>query len=275
MALVENQYRERVVATQYDGAYIEDMGAIKLDLLSLNHLTVIKRTLEGIRLAKGIEVAMNHLALDDEKTLDLFRRGETVGVFCFDSAELQKYLCELQPDRFEEIMALYTLYRPGTMDFIPEYIESKKRTEPIEYEIPAIAKYLDETYGVILYQEQIMLIAQELASFSTAESDDLRKALGLNWLAKESVYTKFIKQGVANGLNDKALHRLWEKMVCEKAFNKSHAAAYALLAYQTAYLKAHYPTEYMEALCYCCRHNHHKHERYLEETSRLGVKQMK
>lgn len=275
MALVENQYRERVVATQYDGSYIEDMGAIKLDLLSLNHLAVIKRTLEDIRLVKGVEVDMDHLALDDEKTLNLFRRGETVGVFCFDSVELQKCLCELQPDRFEEIVALYTLYRPGPMDFIPEYIEGKKRTEPIEYEIPAIAKYLDETYGVILYQEQIMLIAQELASFSTAESDDLRKALGLNWLAKESVYTKFIKQGVANGLNDKALHRLWEKMVCEKAFNKSHAVAYALLAYQTAYLKAHYPTEYMEALCYCYRHNHHKHERYLEEISRLGVKQIK
>ena len=272
MTLIQNQYGERVIATQYDGAHIEDIGAIKLDLLSLNHLAVIKRTVESIRLSKGVDIDMERLPLDDEKTLDLFRRGETVGVFLFEWEVLQKYLREFQPDRFEEIAALYALYRPGPMDFIPEYIEGKKRTEPIEYEIPAVAKYLDETYGVILYQEQIMLIAQELASFSPAESDSLRKALcRRNRLAMESAYTKFIEQGAVNGFDKKALHRMWGKMVCASAFNKSHAIAYALLAYQTAYLKAHYPAEYMKVLLYTNRHYRYKYGLYLEECKRLGV----
>ena len=260
---------DRVIATQYDGSHIGDMGVIKLNLLSLNHLAVIKRAVEEIRLTKGVAVDVESLALDDEKTLNLFRRGETVGVFQFDSEGAQKHLRELQPDKFEDIVALYTLYRPGAMDFIPEYIEGKKRTGPIEYEIPIVAKYLDETYGVILYQEQYMLLAQELASFSPAESDGLRKALERDWGARESVYTKFIERGVANGLDEKALRRLWEKMVCAKTFNKSHAVAYARLAYQTAYIKAHYPEEYMAALLYVYRHNERILSRYRQEWGRL------
>ncbi|MGN0186976.1 MAG: DNA polymerase III subunit alpha [Paludibacteraceae bacterium] len=241
---------ERVVVTQYDGHVIESVGLIKMDFLGLKTLSLIKEAIANIKKSKNIDIDIDNIPLDDELTYKLFCDGQTIGVFQFESAGMQKYLRELQPSKIEDLIAMNALYRPGPMDYIPQFIRRKHGDEPIVYDIPVMEKYLKDTYGVTVYQEQVMLLSRLLANFTRGEADTLRKAMGKKIAAMLAMLKpKFIEGGKKNGHDQKILEKIWcdwEKFA-SYAFNKSHAACYAWVAYQTAYLKAHYPAEYMAA----------------------------
>ncbi|MCD8210973.1 MAG: DNA polymerase III subunit alpha [Prevotella sp.] len=238
----------RVLTTQYDGHVIEETGLIKMDFLGLTTLSILKETLENIKVTRGIEIDIENIPLDDELTYKLYQEGRTIGTFQFESAGMQKYLRELKPTVFEDLIAMNALYRPGPMENIPSFIARKNGKERISYDIPCMEKYLKETYGITVYQEQVMLLSRELAGFTRGESDQLRKAMGKK--KKEIVdqmKPKFIQGGIANGHDPKVLEKIWgdwEKFA-SYAFNKSHATCYSWVSYQTAYLKAHYPAEFM------------------------------
>jgi len=241
---------EKLRCTQYEGSVIEDTGLIKMDFLGLKNLSVIKECVDYIRESLGLEVDVDRLNINDPATYKLYCDGQTVGTFQFESAGMQKYLRELQPSTFEDLIAMNALYRPGPMDYIPDFIDRKQGRKPVTYDIPCMEKYLKETYGITVYQEQVMLLSRELANFTRGESDTLRKAMGKKLKDKlDHMKPKFISQGQANGHDPKVLEKIWSdwEKFASYAFNKSHATCYSWVAFQTAYLKANFPAQYMAA----------------------------
>nr|MDE6491499.1 DNA polymerase III subunit alpha [Muribaculaceae bacterium] len=241
----------KLLVTQYEGSVIEDTGLIKMDFLGLKTLSIIKEALTNIKLTRGIDVDIDRVPIDDPATYKLYCEGRTTGTFQFESAGMQKYLRELQPSTFEDLIAMNALYRPGPMDYIPDFIARKHGKSPIVYDIPVMEKYLKDTYGVTVYQEQVMLLSRLLANFTRGESDTLRKAMGKKLIDKmNALKTKFLDGGQANGYNADVLEKIWAdwEKFASYAFNKSHATCYSWVAFQTAYLKANYPAEYMAAV---------------------------
>ncbi len=239
-----------VLVTQYEGSVIESVGLIKMDFLGLKTLNVIKEALRNIKKSKGIDLEIDKIPIDDAKTFELYSKGLTIGTFQFESAGMQKHLRVLKPTTFEDLIAMNALYRPGPMQYIPQFIRRKHGEEPIEYDIPVMEKYLKDTYGITVYQEQVMLLSRLLADFTRGESDNLRKAMGKKLKDKlDKMKPDFIERGKKNGHDPKVLSKIWGdwEHFASYAFNKSHAACYSWIAYQTAYLKAHYPAEYMAA----------------------------
>lgn len=237
--------------TQIDGNSIERAGVIKMDFLGLRTLSVLKTALRLIKQNHGVTIDLDELPLDDEPTFQVFQRGETNGLFQFESAGMQKHLKELKPDKFDDLIAMNALYRPGPLAYIPTYIERKHGRQEIVYDLPEMQEFLEETYGITVYQEQVMLLSQKLAGFSKAQADDLRKAMGKKMRnILDEMKENFIAGGVERGHPEKILEKIWTdwEAFAQYAFNKSHSTCYAILAYQTAYLKAHYPPEYMAAL---------------------------
>ena len=240
-----------VLVTQYDGHVVENVGLIKMDFLGLKNLTIIKNCVAMVKKCRGEMVDIDHLPMNDEPTYKLFCDGNTVGVFQFESAGMQKYLRELQPHVIDDLIAMNALYRPGPMDNIPEFIDRKQGRKPIAYDLPVMEQYLKETYGITVYQEQVMLLSRLLAGFTRGQSDTLRKAMGKKQIDKmNELEVLFYEGGEKNGHPKETLNKIWEewKKFASYAFNKSHAACYSWVAYQTAYLKAHYPAEYMAAV---------------------------
>ena len=237
--------------TQYDGHVIESTGLIKMDFLGLKTLSELKEACENIKRTRGIEVDLDSIPIDDPKTYQLYQEGGTVGTFQFESDGMRKYLRELKPTVFEDLIAMNALYRPGPMGYIPQFIRRKHGDEPITYDIPVMEKYLKDTYGITVYQEQVMLLSRLLADFTRGESDALRKAMGKKKKdIVDAMKPKFIDGGVKNGHDPKVLEKIWGdwEAFASYAFNKSHAACYSWVAYQTAYLKANYPAEFMAAI---------------------------
>lgn len=239
---------EKVACTQFEGKVIEETGLIKMDFLGLKTLSIIKEAVENIKESLGIELDIDQISIEDPATYQLYCDGNTIGTFQFESAGMQKYLRELQPSTFEDLIAMNALYRPGPIQYIPQFIKRKHGEEPIEYDLPCMQKYLKDTYGITVYQEQVMLLSREIANFTRGESDALRKAMGKKLIDKlNHMYPKFIEGGTANGHDPKKLEKIWEdwRAFASYAFNKSHATCYSWVAYQTAYLKANYPAQYM------------------------------
>lgn len=265
----------KVVSTQYEGSIIEDTGLIKMDFLGLKTLSIIKEALYNIKLRHGIDFDIDHIPLDDKKTFELYCKGETTSTFQFESAGMQNSLRSLQPSKFEDLIAMNALYRPGPMDYIPTFIKRKHGEEPIVYDIPCMKQYLEETYGVTVYQEQVMLLSRLLANFTRGESDMLRKAMGKKQIDKmQKLKKKFMEQGQANGHEEKTLNKIWEdwEKFASYAFNKSHATCYTWVAYQTAYLKAHYPAEYMAGVLSRNLTASDKMGKVMGECRRMGLK---
>jgi DNA polymerase-3 subunit alpha len=241
----------KMLVTQYEGSVIEDTGLIKMDFLGLKTLSIIKEALANIKRTVGIDLDIANIPIDDPKTYQLYSEGRTVGTFQFESAGMQKYLRELQPSTFEDLIAMNALYRPGPMDYIPDFIARKHGRAPITYDIPEMEKYLKDTYGVTVYQEQVMLLSRLLADFTRGESDTLRKAMGKKLIDKMNhLKGKFMTGGQAKGHDPEVLEKIWKdwEKFASYAFNKSHATCYSWVAFQTAYLKANYPAEYMAAV---------------------------
>ena len=237
--------------TQYDGHVIESTGLIKMDFLGLKTLSILKEAVENVKISTGIEVDLDKIPMDDPLTYQLYCEGRTIGTFQFESAGMQKYLRELHPTVFEDLIAMNALYRPGPMDYIPDFIARKRDPAKIAYDIPCMEKYLKDTYGITVYQEQVMLLSRQLAGFTRGESDALRKAMGKKKKAiVDAMKPKFIEGGKRNGHSPQVLEKIWTdwEKFASYAFNKSHATCYSWVAYQTAYLKAHYPAEYMAAV---------------------------
>lgn len=265
----------KVVSTQYEGSIIEDTGLIKMDFLGLKTLSIIKEALYNIKLRHGIDFNIDHIPLDDKKTFELYCKGETTSTFQFESAGMQNSLRSLQPSKFEDLIAMNALYRPGPMDYIPTFIKRKHGEEPIVYDIPCMKQYLEETYGVTVYQEQVMLLSRLLANFTRGESDMLRKAMGKKQIDKmQKLKKKFMEQGQTNGHEEKTLNKIWEdwEKFASYAFNKSHATCYTWVAYQTAYLKAHYPAEYMAGVLSRNLTASDKMGKVMGECRRMGLK---
>ncbi len=263
--------------TQYDGHVIESTGLIKMDFLGLKTLSELKEAVKVIKQTTGEDVDLDTIPIDDPLTYKLYQEGRTVGTFQFESAGMQKYLRELKPTVFEDLIAMNALYRPGPMDYIPSFIARKNGKEEIKYDIPCMEKYLKDTYGITVYQEQVMLLSRQLANFTRGESDALRKAMGKKKKAiVDAMKPKFIKQGTENGHDPKVLEKIWgdwEKFA-SYAFNKSHATCYSWVAYQTGYLKAHYPSEYMAALMTRRRSDPSEITKLLEECQALNIKNL-
>ena len=241
----------KTAVTQYDGHVIESTGLIKMDFLGLKTLSQLKEACRIVKEAHGTDIDINNIPIDDPLTYKLYQEGRTVGTFQFESAGMRKYLKELHPTVFEDLIAMNALYRPGPMDYIPQFIRRKNGLEPITYDLPACEEYLRDTYGITVYQEQVMLLSRKLAGFTRGESDTLRKAMGKKMIqVLEEMKPKFIEGGTRNGHDPKALEKIWAdwEKFASYAFNKSHAACYSWVAYQTAYMKAHYPAEFMAAL---------------------------
>ena len=239
---------EKLLVTQYEGSVIEETGLIKMDFLGLKTLSVIKETLENIRQSLKVDVDIDSIPIDDPKTYELYCSGNTIGTFQFESPGMQKYLRELKPSTFEDLIAMNALYRPGPMDYIPDFIERKHNPSLVQYDIPCMEKYLKDTYGITVYQEQVMLLSRLLADFTRGESDTLRKAMGKKLKDKlDELKPKFINGGMKNGHEEKVLEKIWAdwEKFASYAFNKSHATCYSWVAYQAAFLKANYPPQYM------------------------------
>ena len=264
----------KVNATMYEGSVIEDTGLIKMDFLGLKTLSIIKEAVENIRHSKGIDVDIDNIPLDDEATFKVFADGKTTGIFQFESEGMKSSLRSLKPNRFEDLIAMNALYRPGPMAYIPSFIARKHGREPIEYDIPIMEKYLKDTYGVTVYQEQVMLLSRLLAGFTRGESDVLRKAMGKKQLATMAkLKVKFMDGGQANGHDPKTLEKIWNdwEAFAKYAFNKSHATCYSWLAYQTAYLKANYPAEFMAAVLSRNLSTPDKLKKNIEECQAMGI----
>lgn len=262
-----------LLLTQYEGSVVEDAGVIKMDFLGLKTLTQIKNALELIKENHGVELDIENIPLDDPKTFALYQRGETNGTFQFESPGMQKYLIELKPDKFEDLIAMNALYRPGPLKYIPNFIKRKHGVEKIEYDLPEMQEYLEETYGITVYQEQVMLLSQKLAGFTKGEADTLRKAMGKKQIeVLNKMKSKFIEGAKANGHPEKILNKIWSDWedFAQYAFNKSHSTCYAFVAFQTAYLKAHYPAEFMAAVLNDAG-NIEKITFFMEECKRMGI----
>ena len=265
---------EELIVTQYEGSVIEETGMIKMDFLGLKTLSIIKEAIANIKDARGIDVDIEKIPLDDELTFKLYCDGRTTSTFQFESPGMQKSLRELQPSKFEDLIAMNALYRPGPMDYIPSFIARKHGREPIAYDIPIMKQYLEETYGITVYQEQVMLLSRLLANFTRGESDMLRKAMGKKQIDKMAkLKVKFMEQGQANGHKAEVLEKIWAdwEKFASYAFNKSHATCYSWVAYQTAYLKAHYPAEYMAGVLSRNLSAADKLSKIMDECKRMGI----
>ncbi|WP_340112257.1 DNA polymerase III subunit alpha [Maribellus mangrovi] len=259
--LMPTKDEENLLTTQYDGRFVEDIGLLKMDFLGLKTLSIIKETLENIRLSIGIEIDIDNIPPDDEKTFELFSHGETTAIFQFESDGMKKHLRDLKPNRFEDLVAMNALYRPGPMEYIPDYIDRKHGRKKVEYDLPMMEEYLSDTYGITVFQEQVMLLSRLLAGFTRGDSDSLRKAMGKKIIAMmEKLKEKFVAGCKANfrftdecknvgKKPDIVIEKIWKdwEAFASYAFNKSHSVCYAHIAYQTGYLKAHYPAEFMAA----------------------------
>ena len=264
----------KLLCTQYDGHVIEETGLIKMDFLGLKTLSILKEAVENVKLSTGKKIDLETIPIDDPLTYKLYCSGRTVGTFQFESSGMQKYLRELQPSVFEDLIAMNALYRPGPMDYIPEFIRRKKDPSLITYDIPCMEKYLKDTYGITVYQEQVMLLSRQLANFTRGQSDTLRKAMGKKQIEKmNELETLFYKGGEENGYDKKVLNKIWEdwKKFASYAFNKSHATCYSWVAYQTAYLKAHYPSEYMAAVMSRNLDNITEITKLMDECKAMGI----
>ena len=271
---LDKETNTNILVTQYEGSVIEDTGLIKMDFLGLKNLTIMKDAVENIRRTKGVDVDIDNIPIDDKKTYKLYCEGRTVGTFQFESPGMQKYLRELQPSVFEDLIAMNALYRPGPMDYIPDFIDRKHGRKPIEYDIPIMEKYLKDTYGITVYQEQVMLLSRLLADFTRGEADTLRKAMGKKIKSKlDELRPKFIKGGTKNGHNKTILRKIWKdwERFASYAFNKSHATCYSWVAYQTAYLKANFPSEYMAALLSSNLNDISTLTNYMNECKNMGI----
>ena len=263
-----------LLITQYDGRVIEDAGVIKMDFLGLKTLTIIRDALKLIKENHGVAIDIDEIPLDDIKTLELYQHGDTNGTFQFESAGMQKHLINLKPDKFADLIAMNALYRPGPIEYIPNFIARKHGRETIAYDLPEMEEYLADTYGITVYQEQVMLLSQKLAGFSKGDADVLRKAMG-----KKDIYTlnkmksKFMEGATEKGLPADKLEKIWTdwEKFAQYAFNKSHSTCYALVAFQTAYLKAHYPGEYMSSVLTHNLSNIDKITFFMDECRRMGV----
>ncbi len=270
----EDKEGSRIVVTQYEGSVIEETGLIKMDFLGLKTLSIIKDALANIKQTHGVDIDIEKIPIDDPKTYQLYCEGKTTGTFQFESAGMQKYLMELQPSTFEDLIAMNALYRPGPMAYIPQFIARKHGRDPITYDFPEMEKYLKDTYGITVYQEQVMLLSRLLAGFTRGESDVLRKAMGKKQKDKlDKLKPKFIKGGEERGHDTKTLEKIWSdwEAFASYAFNKSHATCYSWIAYQTAYLKANYPSEYMAAVL-SRSGDVEKMTKFMDECKAIGVK---
>lgn len=270
----EDKDGARIVVTQYEGSVIEETGLIKMDFLGLKTLSIIKDALANIKQTHGIDIDIEKIPIDDPKTYQLYCEGRTTGTFQFESAGMQKYLIELQPSTFEDLIAMNALYRPGPMAYIPQFIARKHGREPITYDFPEMEKYLKDTYGITVYQEQVMLLSRLLAGFTRGESDVLRKAMGKKQKDKlDKLKPKFITGGEERGHDRETLEKIWSdwEAFASYAFNKSHATCYSWVAYQTAYLKANYPSEYMAAVL-SRSGDVEKMTKFMDECKAIGVK---
>ncbi|HOC49392.1 MAG TPA: DNA polymerase III subunit alpha, partial [Bacteroidales bacterium] len=260
--------------TQYEGNHVESVGLLKMDFLGLKTLSIMKDAVDNIEKSKGITIDLQTLELDDRITYELFSNGETTGVFQFESVGMKRYLRELKPNQFGDLIAMNALYRPGPMDYIPQFIRRKHGKEKISYEVPAMEKYLKETYGITVYQEQVMLLSQELGGFSKGQADSLRKAMGKKKRdIMDRLKEQFIEGCRMNGYDQNTINKIWSdwESFAEYAFNKSHSTCYALIAYQTGYLKAHYPAEFMAAVLSRNISDIKKITVMMEETRRMGT----
>lgn len=270
----DSDSKEKIIVTQYEGRVIEETGLIKMDFLGLKTLSIIKEAVANIKRTRGIDIDMDNIPIDDPATYKLYCEGRTFGTFQFESAGMQKYLRELQPSTFEDLIAMNALYRPGPMDYIPEFIARKHGKSPIVYDIPVMEKYLKDTYGVTVYQEQVMLLSRLLANFTRGESDTLRKAMGKKLIDKMNhLKGKFLAGGQANGHDKATLEKIWAdwEKFASYAFNKSHATCYSWVAFQTAYLKANYPAEYMAAVMSRNRSDVAKLSGFIDECKKLHI----
>ena len=261
--------------TQFDNAVVEEAGLLKMDFLGLKTLTLIKDTVKLVKYRHGIDLNPDEFPLDDQLTYELFQRGDTVGIFQYESLGMQKYLKDLKPNVFADLIAMNALYRPGPLEYIPSFVARKKGEEEIKYDLPQMEEYLKETYGITVYQEQVMLLSQKLAGFSKGEADLLRKAMGKKIFALlQKLKPKFIEGGEANNHPKEVLNKIWKdwEAFASYAFNKSHSTCYAWIGYQTAYLKAHYPAEYMAAVLSNNMNDIKQVTFFMEECRRMGVK---
>jgi DNA polymerase III subunit alpha len=260
--------------TQFDNSVVESAGLLKMDFLGLKTLTLIKDTVKIVKAKHDVDLDPENFPLDDEKTYELFQKGETVGIFQYESPGMQKHMRSLKPTVFADLIAMNALYRPGPMEYIPSFINRKHGTEDIEYDLPAMEEYLAETYGITVYQEQVMLLSQKLADFTKGEADVLRKAMGKKQIAVlDKMKPKFIEQAVAKGHDAEKLEKIWKdwEAFASYAFNKSHSTCYAWIAYQTAYLKAHYPAEYMASVLSNNMNDIKSVSFFMEECKRMGL----
>lgn len=274
VSTADDKEEGKLLVTQYEGSVIEETGLIKMDFLGLKTLSIIKTAVANIKAHTGEDVDPDKIDIEDEETYKLYAAGRTIGTFQFESSGMQKYLRELQPSKFEDLIAMNALYRPGPMDYIPEFIARKHGRSPIVYDLPGMERYLQDTYGVTVYQEQVMLLSRLLANFTRGESDTLRKAMGKKLIDKmNALKTKFLSGGQANGHDVKILEKIWAdwEKFASYAFNKSHATCYSWVAYQTGYLKAHYPAEYMAAVLTHNRSDSPKLTFFMDECKNMGI----
>jgi DNA polymerase-3 subunit alpha len=263
-----------LLLTQFEGKVIEEAGVIKMDFLGLKTLSIIKTALELIKKNHQIDISIDDIPLDDALTFELYQKAETTGTFQFESPGMQKYLRELKPDKFEDLIAMNALYRPGPMEYIPTYIKRKHGIEDVEYDLPELEEYLSDTYGITVYQEQVMLLSQSLAGFSKGKADSLRKAMGKKNLADLMLLKDEFMVGIVDkGLDPEKCEKIWRdwEAFASYAFNKSHSTCYAFVAYQTGYLKAHYPAEFMAAVLSNNSNNIEKISLMMQECSRMGT----
>ncbi|HLN56806.1 MAG TPA: DNA polymerase III subunit alpha, partial [Bacteroidales bacterium] len=261
-------------ATQYDGSHVESVGLLKMDFLGLKTLSIIKDALDNIKKSRGIDIDLDVIPLNDKKTFELFSRGETTAIFQFESTGMKRYLRELEPNRLEDLIAMNALYRPGPMEYIPLFVRRKKGLEKIEYPLPEMEKYLNDTYGITVYQEQVMLLSQELGGFTKGEADSLRKAMGKKKRSiMDEMKIKFTEGCAKKGYEESIVNKIWSdwEAFAQYAFNKSHSTCYALIAYQTGYLKAHYPAEFMAAVLSRNINDIKKITTFMDETRRMGM----
>lgn len=266
--------KEKLLVTQYDGSVIEETGLIKMDFLGLKTLSIIKAAIDNIEHTTGEKIDISQIDLEDAKTYELYSQGKTSGTFQFESAGMQKYLKELKPTKFEDLIAMNALYRPGPMDYIPSFVARKHGREKISYDLPIMQKYLDETYGITVYQEQVMLLSRLLADFTRGQSDELRKAMGKKKIDQmNALKEKFLQGGQKNGHAEKVLLKIWAdwEKFASYAFNKSHATCYSWIAYQTAWLKANYPSEYMAAVLSNNLNNITEITKFMDECKAMGM----
>jgi DNA polymerase-3 subunit alpha len=264
-----------MLVTQFDNSVVESAGLLKMDFLGLTTLSVINTAVRNVKKSRGITIIVDDIPLDDAKTYQLFQRGETAGTFQFESLGMQKYLRQLKPDKFEDLIAMNALYRPGPMEYIPAFVNRKHGREPIKYDLAEMEEFLAETYGITVYQEQVMLLSQKLAGFSKGDADVLRKAMGKKQKAVlDKMKDKFIKGCADRGHAKEICEKIWTdwEAFAQYAFNKSHSTCYSLVAYHTAYLKANYPAEYMAAVLTHSQNNLESVTFHIEECRSLGIK---